>query len=75
MEQHGHILPAAVIQKEKELHHGHKASYLFFSVFLATCKALGFHRVDYENIYSKAEICWTYSCKPENTRGLRVFQA
>lgn len=42
-------------KKKKWLHHGHKASYLFYFVFLATCEALGFQRVDYENICSKAE--------------------
>lgn len=74
MEQHCHILPAAFTQKKQELHHGHKASYLFYFVFLATCKALGFHRVDYENIYLKAEICWSHSYKPDYSR-LEAFQS
>lgn len=61
-------------RKKKQLHHGHKASYLFYFVFLATCKALGFHRVDYQNIYMKAEICWSHSCKPDYSR-LEAVQA
>lgn len=60
--------------EKKELHHGHKASYLLYFVFLATCKELGFHSVDFENIYLKAEICWSRSCKPDYSK-LEGFQA
>lgn len=70
---HGNNIVASFQKKKKALHHGHKASYLFYFVFLATCEALGFQRVDYENICSKAEICRASSWRARKT--VEAFQA